>query len=89
VLEQREIARHVAPPLLVPLARVRPPLVGPLLIEFHRARVPAYAALAVPGSHRARPGPARPDFQNWVGTSAYGRAEETLRVALPRLLRSA
>jgi hypothetical protein len=51
--------------------------------------LPAYAALAMPGSHRARPGSARPDFQIWVGASTYGRAEETLRVALPRLLRHA
>lgn len=74
-----------------PLADVRAAMVDPLLAEFRAAGVPAYAAPAPTGLRS--PATALPTadrretYRIWVGSSAHSRAEETLRTALPALLR--
>ncbi|HUA27920.1 MAG TPA: hypothetical protein VMC03_03475 [Streptosporangiaceae bacterium] len=68
-----------------PILEVPPDIVIPLLAALGAARVPAYAAgptVAITG--RGRPATA-PRCRLWVGTSAYGRAEETLITVLPSL----
>jgi hypothetical protein len=76
-----------------PFADVSSAVVPGLLAEFRRAGVPAYAA-AVRRPLR-RPGRRSPTEASgeccriWVGSSAHSRAEETLRLALPALLRRA
>jgi hypothetical protein len=69
-----------------PLIDVTVTAVQPLLAALRTAGVPAYAAPAprVP----SRPGlraPAGAGFRLWVGTSAYGRAEQALLTLLPNL----
>jgi hypothetical protein len=69
-----------------PILEVPGDLVVPLLAALRAAGVPAYAAGATPAAGRA--GPARaPGCRLWVGSSAYGRAEETLIAVLPSLTR--
>ena len=71
-----------------PIAVVPAALARPLLKAFGAAGVPAYAAPAAPRTRAARRAAAgaRNDAQIYVGTSAYGRAEETLLDVLPGLL---
>jgi hypothetical protein len=63
-------------------------LVAPLLAALREAGVPAYAAPAS-GPSRAAPhrgaAAAVPGYQLWVGSSAHGRAEETLIKAIGQL----
>jgi hypothetical protein len=68
-----------------PAAAVDAAIVTDLLAELRTAGVPAYAAPATgrPGGRRER------TYHIWVGTSAYSRAEDTLRVKLPELVRRA
>jgi hypothetical protein len=61
-----------------PILEVAGDLVAPLLAALRAAGVPAYAAAVRPGALSAR-------HNLWVGTSAYGRAEQTLIAALPSL----
>jgi hypothetical protein len=56
-----------------PILEVNADLVEPLLAALRDAGVPGYAA-------RRRGG--EPGFRLWVGSSAYGRAEETLMKVL-------
>ncbi len=64
-------------------------LVTPLLAALRAARVPAYAAdLPAAPSRRMGRDHAAPRCRIWVGTSAHGRAEETLLAVLPSLTRS-
>lgn len=71
-----------------PVADIDPAIVAPLLAELRAAGVPAHAA-------RLTCRPARPhaaaagSCRLWVGTSAYSRAEDILRVRLPALMRHA
>jgi len=52
--------------------------VAPVLAALRAAGVPAYAA-------GVRPGALRGQHKLWVGTSAYGRAEQTLITVLASL----
>jgi hypothetical protein len=61
-----------------PILEVAGDLVAPLLTALRAAGVPAHAGAVRPGAVPAR-------HKLWVGTSAYGRAEETLIAALPAL----
>jgi hypothetical protein len=73
-----------------PVANVPADLVPDLLAELRAARVPAYAAPAAPprrSSARRAKRRGEGSCHLWVGTSAYSRAEETLRVKLPELVR--
>ncbi|HUC22943.1 MAG TPA: hypothetical protein VMA73_09575 [Streptosporangiaceae bacterium] len=79
-----------------PIADVSATIVAPLLAAFRAARVPAYAApadqlLTRRGASERRPraGHERQIYHIWVGTSGHARAEEVLRIALPRLQRQA
>jgi hypothetical protein len=71
-----------------PVADVDAAIVTPLLAELRAAGVPAHAAPVTrrPGRSRPRTPPGAPRYRLWVGTSAYSRAEELLRVRLPVLL---
>jgi hypothetical protein len=73
------------------IAEVDAAIVPALLAELRAADVPAYAApvTARPlATSRRRPKvTATQRSRLWVGSSAYGRAEETLRVKLPALLK--
>jgi hypothetical protein len=68
-----------------PILEVAEDLVAPLLAALRAAGVAAYAARLTPAAagrgRSARP----PRCRLWVGTSAYGRAEETLIALLPSL----
>jgi len=68
-----------------PILEVAGDIVAPLLAALRTAGIPAYAA----GPTRAAAGrgrsPTAPRWRLWVGTSAYGRAEETLIAVLPSL----
>jgi hypothetical protein len=70
------------------LVEVTGEIVRPVLTALRDARVPGYAAAAGPGLSR-RPGRAghrpAPLYRVWVGTSAYGRAQDTLIALLPSL----
>ena len=69
-----------------PVLEVDADLVVPLLEAFREAGVPAYAARTQAAlSRRATPAEAARCYRIWVGTSAYGRAEETL-IAVMRSL---
>ena len=73
-----------------PIADVDAAIVPALLGELRAVAVPAYAAPVtgpIPRSRRRHKITAEQRYHLWVGTSAYSRAEETLRVALPALLR--
>lgn len=63
-------------------------IVDAVLAELRAAGVPAHAA-PVPRSQQPSPPHAKlPDrFHLWVGTSAYGRAEDILRLAMSTPLR--
>lgn len=68
-----------------PIADIDAEIVRALLAELRAAGVPAHAAPVTrrPGSRTPAP---RPRCRLWVGTSAYSRAEEILRVRLPVLI---
>jgi hypothetical protein len=70
-----------------PILDVSADLVAPLLAALREAGVPAYAAAGTRplGTAPRRHGGAEPDYRLWVGSSAHGRAEETLIRALGRL----
>jgi hypothetical protein len=68
-----------------PILEVSADVVTPLLAAFRAAGVPAYAASIRPAISRRGSGPAAADFRVWVGSSAYGRAVETLITVLPAL----
>lgn len=73
-----------------PIADVDASVVTPLLFELGAAGVPAYAAPVPvrPGQLlRGQRAEAARD-RLWVGTSAYSRAEDLLRVRLPVLSRT-
>ena len=76
-----------------PFADVSSVVVPGLLAEFRKAGVPAFAAAARRPLRRPRrraPTDASEEcWRIWVGSSVHSRAEETLRLALPALLRSA
>ena len=72
----------------VPLADIAVGLLEPLLARLRDARVPAWAALAELRRESLRPASQPDQLRLWVGASAYGRAEEALRVALPELRRA-
>jgi hypothetical protein len=55
-----------------------------LLEAFRAAGVPAYVATERPSEAA---GEAWPSYRIWVGTSAYGRAEDVLIEVMPALLR--
>jgi hypothetical protein len=69
-----------------PVLDVPAGIVAPLLAAFSAARVPAYAAQPDPFSRciDRRVG-ARRGWRIWVGTSAYGRAEDVLLSVMPAL----
>jgi hypothetical protein len=75
------------------LLEVTPEMVRPVLAALRDARVPAYAAATSPGLSRRARRAARyggtPGYRVWVGTSAYGRAQDTLIALLPSLTRPA
>lgn len=72
-----------------PILDVSGDLVTPLLAALREAGVPGYAA-AVTWRDAPRHGAAKePRCRLWVGSSAHGRAEETLIKALGRLRRTA
>jgi hypothetical protein len=69
-----------------PILEVSADVVTPLLAAFRAAGVPAYSASIRPAiSRRGGRGPEAADFRVWVGSSAYGRAVETLVTVLPAL----
>jgi hypothetical protein len=68
-----------------PILDVTADLAEPLLAALREAGAPGYAAA---GTRRATPrrrASNEPGYRLWVGTSAHGRAEETLIRALARL----
>jgi hypothetical protein len=70
------------------LVEVTGEMVQPVLTALRDARVPGYAAAAGPGQSRRARRPGRkpaPLYRVWVGTSAYGRAQDTLIALLPSL----
>jgi hypothetical protein len=73
-----------------PIADVDAFIVMPLLAELRIAGVPAHAApVRVRPSQLLRGQPAGgARYRLWVGTSAYGRAEDLLRVRIPVLSRA-
>jgi hypothetical protein len=71
-----------------PVADIDARIVTPLLAELRAAGVPAHAAPVTGRRGRSRPrreASAAPLCRLWVGTSAYGRAEEVLRTRLAAL----
>jgi hypothetical protein len=62
-------------------------MVQPVLDTLRNARVPAYAAMARPSLSPRAGRSAAPGYRVWVGTSAYGRAQDTLIALLPSLTR--
>jgi hypothetical protein len=76
-----------------PIAEVDAAIVPALLAELRAAGVPAYAApitVRPLSTSRRRPKAAvKHQSRLWVGSSAYSRAEETLRIKLPPLLKRA
>jgi hypothetical protein len=74
-----------------PIAEVDAAIVPVLLAELRAADVPAYAAPVTvrprPASRRRPKAAARQRSRLWVGSSAYSRAEETMRIKLPALLK--
>jgi len=67
-----------------PILEVTGDQVAPLLAALGEAGVPAYAAPAAKRLGAAAANRPR-DYQLWVGSSAHGRAEETLIKALRRV----
>jgi len=73
-----------------PVLEVSEQVVPHVLDVLRDAGVPAYAAPACPASDTLRDRSGRPaGYKLWVGASAYGRAEATLVVAMPSLVREA
>jgi hypothetical protein len=73
-----------------PIADIGAAIVTPLLAELRAAGVPAHAApITRRPRHVRRRTPGGPRCRLWVGTSAYARAEEVLRISLPVLLERA
>lgn len=71
-----------------PILEVSTDIVAPLLAAFRAAGVPAYAATTQPAASPRSAGAAAPcDYRVWVGTSAYGRAGDTLIAIMPSLTR--
>jgi hypothetical protein len=70
------ISNDIGDDAWAPILDVRADDVAPLLAALREAGVPGYAA---------RRRDAEPSYQLWVGSSAHGRAEETLMKALGRL----
>jgi len=69
-----------------PIAVVEAALARPLLAALGEAGVPGYAAPSAPRTRAARRAAgARRDWQIYVGTSAYSRAEETVLAMVPAL----
>jgi len=68
-----------------PILEVGAGIAVPLLGAFRAAGVPAYAASTQPALSRRAARMAGPAYRIWVGTSAYGRAEETLITVMPSL----
>jgi hypothetical protein len=68
-----------------PILEVSADLVEPLLAALRDAGVPGYAAAAPRRWKRRRRARNEPVYRLWVGSSAHGRAEETLIRALARL----
>ena len=70
-----------------PFLDVPPDVAAEVLAAFAAAGVPAYAAPAPAGWYRRTSRRAGlPVSRVWVGTSAYGRAEDALMTVLPPLL---
>jgi hypothetical protein len=69
-----------------PIVDTNADVVGRLLTALRHLQIPAYAApLTAHGvPHRARRAP-WPRWRLWVGSSAYGRAEQALLAMLPNL----
>jgi hypothetical protein len=67
-----------------PVLDVDASIMGPLLEALRAAGVPAYAATDRPSQSMQGDWPT---YRIWVGTSAYGRAEDTLITVMPALLR--
>jgi hypothetical protein len=69
-----------------PILEVGADVVTPLLAAFRAAGVPAYCAGMRPAlSRRGACGQAPSDYRVWVGSSAHGRAVETLITVMPSL----
>ena len=68
-----------------PILDVARDIVTPLLAALGAAGVPAYAAGATSTAAARGRSATAPRWRLWVGTSAYGRAEETLIAVLPSL----
>jgi hypothetical protein len=68
-----------------PILDVTADLVEPLLAALREAGTPGYAAAVTRRAPRRRHAGAGPGYRLWVGSSAHGRAEETLIDALGRL----
>ncbi len=72
-----------------PIADVDASIVTPLLAELAAAGVPAHAApVPRPGQLLRRQSAGGARYRLWVGTSAYSRAEDLLRIRLPLLSRT-
>jgi len=76
------------------VADVDATIVRRLLAELRAAGVPAHAAPLTGWPSRPRPRPPghasdERRYRLWVGTSAYSRAEDVLRIRLPVLLKRA
>ena len=72
-----------------PILDVDVRIVAVLLDALRAADVPGYAARPRPGGQPPHaPAEPWPSYRLWVGTSAYGTAEDTLMAVLPRLQRA-
>jgi hypothetical protein len=72
-----------------PILDVSADLVTPLLAALREAGVPGYAAAVARRNAPRRRAASEPRCRLWVGSSAHGRAEETLIKALGQLRRAA
>jgi len=68
-----------------PILDISADLVAPLLAALREAGVPGYAAAGTRHRTPRRHGSNEPGYRLWVGSSAHGRAEETLISALGAL----
>lgn len=69
-----------------PVLEVPAGIVGPLLEAFRSAGVPAYASPAHTVATRLAHRESALACRLWVGTSAYGRAEDVLLTVMPALM---